>query len=323
MSLIWVFLDGVGLGPNDPEINPWSRINGNSLIACEGKPPSVNDSVWRPLDATLGIKGLPQSATGTTALLTGVNASQSIGRHLSGFPHKDLRDIIDDYSVHKQFTDNGLKSTFANAYNEAYFKRPMSMQSVTTHCVRAAGLPFRMMDEYRYGKAVFHDLTGEMIRAQGNDDKLSAPGSVLARKASTTFASEDTFAGLMKQLKIPIITSEEGADRVVNLADEYDLVLFEYVKTDLAGHMQDMEWAESVVDEVMRFLLRIVERKNPTRDTLLIASDHGNSEDLSTKSHTTNPVPAVAVGPHAHRILDGCTSITDLVPSIINSLSTK
>ena len=39
----------------------------------------------------LGIEGLPQSATGQTALFTGINAAQLLGRHLFGFPNQPFR----------------------------------------------------------------------------------------------------------------------------------------------------------------------------------------------------------------------------------------
>ena len=40
------------------------------------------------LDAVLGVKGRPQSATGQTSLFTGVNAAAVLGRHLRGFPNR-------------------------------------------------------------------------------------------------------------------------------------------------------------------------------------------------------------------------------------------
>ena len=51
-----------------------------------------------PIDAALGIEGLPQSATGQTALFTGVNAPQLVGMHISAFPTQDLRDTIAKHS---------------------------------------------------------------------------------------------------------------------------------------------------------------------------------------------------------------------------------
>ncbi len=335
MSLVFVFLDGVGFGTNDPARNPWAGVQNGSLIAVDGRDPGYPGAHWKPLDACLGIDGLPQSATGTTALLTGVNAPAKLGRHLSGFPNQELVDIINEASIHKQASARGIKSTFANAYNEAYFRRPSGRQSVTTHAVRAAGQSFRMMDQYRAGEAVFHDLTGELILTQGNGDKLSAPGSVVPRDvverrselvlrhAKKYMGDGDTFAELLDDNDIPIITPEEGGQRIVRLSKSYDLVVFEYVKTDMAGHSQNKAWADSIIDEVMRFLHTILDGLDLEKDTLLIGSDHGNSEDLEVRTHTRNPVPAVGVGVHAESILNESEAITDLTPSILRVLSNR
>ncbi|MBD3166264.1 hypothetical protein GF324_06680 [bacterium] len=322
MPIIWIFLDGVGLGKDDPAVNPWAAVQDPTLIAVEGRGPTLPGAVMRPLDATLGVEGLPQSATGTTALLTGYNAPADLGMHKSGFPNKRLQAIIDEHSIHKQALALGLNPTFANAYNEAYFTRPLNRQSVTTHAVRAAGMPFRMMEQYRNGEAVFHDLTGELIRVQGNTDKLDLPREGKARATKRYVRDHDTFVARMRELDLPVIAPEEAGRRIAALAPEHDLILFEYVKTDMAGHARDPEWAASVVDEVMRFL-RVILEHMPEDSTLLIGSDHGNSEDLTVKTHTLNPVPAVAAGPAAEEILDGCHCITDLVPAVLRALQNR
>ncbi|MCB2211648.1 hypothetical protein KQI52_05995 [bacterium] len=352
MSVVWVFLDGVGLGVDDPAINPWAAVEDPTLIAVNGRAPSWPGAVWKPLDANLGVDGLPQSATGTTALLTGINAPEVLGRHLSGFPPRELQEIIAEHSVHKQALARGLKPAFANAYNEAYFKRPPFMQSVTTHAVHAAGMPFRMLDDYRAGRAVFHDLTGEMIRSQGNSGKLQYPGAPPAKSEQAekfrkrferihqraklkgapttppdanppTAEQSESLPDLIKREQLPIIGPEEAARRIAGLAAGHDIVLFEYIKTDLAGHAQDRMWAASVVNEVMTFLRALLDDLDPERDTLLIASDHGNSEDLNVRSHTRAPVPSVAVGSLASQILTPSRAITDLVPAVLNALDNR
>ncbi|MFH0882842.1 MAG: hypothetical protein V2A56_07635 [bacterium] len=322
MNVVWIFLDGVGLGVDDPEVNPWASVIDPTLIAVANRGPSWPGAVMKPLDATLGITGLPQSATGTTAMLTGINAPQKIGRHLSGFPTPALQAIIHEHSVHKQAIERGLKPTFANAYNEAYFKRPKRRESVTTHAVHAAerlGMRFRMMDDYRNGLAVFHDLTGELIRIQGNGDRLTAPAN--KQVVFKRFVRDPkAFREMVAQWEIEVIDPVEAGHRIARLAPEHDLVLFEYVKTDMMGHDCDPGWATDVVNEVMLFLRALLDDLDTSRDTLLISSDHGNSEDITVKTHTLNPVPAVALGPLAHQILDRCNSILDITPALLDTL---
>lgn len=319
MGLVWIFLDGVGIGKDDPTVNPWAAVQNPTIVSVEGRKATWPKSISKPLDACLGVDGLPQSATGTTALLTGINAPAKLGKHLSGFPTADLQNIIKEFSIHKQAIENGLTSTFANAYNEAYFRRALTRQSVTTHAVRAAGIPFRMMDDYRDGKAVFHDLTGELIRIQGNGDSLIPP--VAKEKALRRYTrNSDTFTEILKEENLEVIDPVEAGHRIAKLTPHYDIVLFEYVKTDMAGHAQDGPWANAVVQEVMDFVTTILSDLDLEKHSLLIASDHGNSEDLSVRSHTRNPISSFAVGPLSEPILSSAENITDLVPNVLKTL---
>ena len=69
--ILFVFLDGIGLGPAGPE-NPLSNDAGAAFRRLAGGAPWVRglpkraapNRVVRPLDATLGMDGLPQSGTG-------------------------------------------------------------------------------------------------------------------------------------------------------------------------------------------------------------------------------------------------------------------
>ena len=57
----------------------------------------------------------------------------------------------------------------------------------------------------------------------------------------------------------------------------------------------------------------------PSELTLVVCSDHGNIEDSSTKMHSENPVPLLAVGPgagwfsQANDLLDVAPAILDLL----------
>ena len=56
----------------------------------------------------------------------------------------------------------------------------------------------------------------------------------------------------------------------------------------------------------------------PDDALLVVTSDHGNLEDLSTKSHTRHPVPLVAWGADADALL-GAESLLDVTPGIIGA----
>ena len=65
MKVVFLFVDGVGLRPPaaDNPVNPEVCPTLCRLIEKYGK----------PVDARLGVEGIPQSATGQATMFTGVN----------------------------------------------------------------------------------------------------------------------------------------------------------------------------------------------------------------------------------------------------------
>ena len=122
MKFVLLFIDGLGVGKNDPESNPCTRDETGLLKVFKNEESSNSpfDGVSKGLDATLGVSGLPQSATGQTALLTGINASELLGYHLSGFPNKVLREILLKHSILLQAVQLQKKATFKRL-NLGYF----------------------------------------------------------------------------------------------------------------------------------------------------------------------------------------------------------
>ena len=101
-GVLLIFVDGLGLGQPDPETNPLlcanmprlsALLDGHSLAMNSGRVDSALATLV-PTDATLGVAGAPQSATGQTTMLTGVNAAQELGYHWGPHPNEALRQII-------------------------------------------------------------------------------------------------------------------------------------------------------------------------------------------------------------------------------------
>ena len=68
-----------------------------------------------------------------------------------------------------------------------------------------------------------------------------------------------------------------------------------------------------------QFLRRLLDLLDPSRDTLLITSDHGNVEDVSHTQHTRNPVPLVVRGWAAPYFAEA-RDLTDVTPCIVDAL---
>ena len=135
--------------------------------------------------------------------------------------------------------------------------------SVGTLLNLTAGLPFRLQTEYEAGEALFWDITGELARHRG--------------------------------IAAPPISPQAAGQRLAQLGSRYTITLFESYLTDFAGHSQDWEQSVQVLNRVDSFLESLVNHLD-SHTTLVISSDHGNLEDLSTKRHTLNPVPLIAGG---------------------------
>ena len=81
MRVLFIFLDGIGLGENNLETNPFSRarmpnlsrlLNGRALVK-ESAPFHGEQASLVGVDPNVGVRGLPQSASGQAILLTGKN----------------------------------------------------------------------------------------------------------------------------------------------------------------------------------------------------------------------------------------------------------
>ena len=74
--------------------------------------------------------------------------------------------------------------------------------------------------------------------------------------------------------------------------------------------------AEKVLKNYDEFLGGVVDGglKNLT---ILMASDHGNIEDLSIKTHTLNPSFTAVAGEHVNYFKGKLKSIADVTPAIV------
>jgi len=247
-----------------------------------------NGLAFRALDACLGVPGLPQSATGQTALFTGINAPALVGDHVTAFPTEQLRAVIVEHSVLKQVAGAGGRVLFANAHSERFWdmiREGRRRLGASTLTALAADAAIPTLADLAEGQALLWDITHEV--------------------ASGYLGYE-----------LPLVSPEEAGARLAALATAYDLVLFESFLTDLAGHQRiDPAWVLSRLDA---FLGAVVAHRSADT-TLVICSDHGNVEDATSKAHTANPVPLLVLGPGA-RHFGHATQITDVAPAIFSFL---
>lgn len=291
MSILMIFIDGIGIGEYDKNKNPFARFPSPYFPAFRDRQEFTLpfEGVIVATDPSMGIRGLPQSATGQTALLTGTNASKKLGHHVSGFPTPTLRTLLKEESIFLKLQKQQNIGTFANAFVPEYFERPPRRISATTWAVKASDFPFRMLyDDLIRGQAVSHDLTNAFLADLG--------------------------------YSVPIRRPEEAAEILIQILETVDFCLFEYILTDVIGHKKDMDRAEKELSKLHAFLHRLLTRINLGRHLVLLTSDHGNFEDLSISTHTHNSVPTTLWGKDNDFFARTVRRIEDVCPAILACL---
>lgn len=291
-SVILYFIDGLGIGRRG-ENNPLANIENIEPLAhfIDESETIIFDGVLIPTDASLGVEGRPQSASGQTTILTGINAPKFLGYHKQGFPNQKLRDVIEENSIFLQLKNLKIEpNLFANAYTSQYFETHYKRwKSATTCAVEAAGMEFRMIPDVLGGFAVFHDFTNEFLRERGFD--------------------------------VPLLTPKEAGITLAKLVESNRFTLYEHFLTDKIGHDQNFERAKSHLPKLAEMIRTVLENINLETTTFILTSDHGNIEDLSVRNHTLNKVPTIIWGRKRHEVSKQINDLTDISPTIVSLLT--
>lgn len=298
--VLLVFLDGVGIGPADPEVNPFARawarglvptlqeLTGGSLPTLDQPHAGASRSAAFPLHATLDTAGTPQSGTGQAALLTGESTAELYGRHFGPWTPVRLRPLVEERSLLRRGRDAGLTVAFANAYPRGW-PGPRGGRHIAGPplAARGAGVLDRHEEHLADGAAVSSEIVNDGWRRH-----LGHTG-------------------------LPVVTPEQAGANLARISATADLTLYAHYATDTAGHRRAMDDALAALQRVDRFMAGLL--AGLASDTLLlVASDHGNLEDVRA-GHTRNPALGMAVGPAA----DGAAELGDVrevTPRVLSAL---
>ncbi len=265
MTVLLVFVDGIGLGTPGAH-NPFDGGARGVLEPLAGRGAAVVDG-WTLVacDPRMGVAGLPQSATGTATILTGMNVPEVVGEHQPAYPSARVETILEEHSILRRVRDAGMRSAYLNAFPPGRADRDADIpRGACTLAAMAGNGPLRTFDDLHAGRAATFDLTHEIARAFG--------------------------------AQIEPRSMDDACAAVARGASEVDLALFEMFFTDTAGHRQNTWFARREILRTEMFLDGVVRFLDPQRDTVIVTSDHGNLEDLSTRGHTANDVPLLGWG---------------------------
>ncbi len=302
--VFFLFLDGVGLGPADPTINPLAvdayptlrhLLDGYPPVRATGRLSTAHAELI-PTDAQLGIPGRPQSATGQAAILTGINAPQRLGEHYGPRPDARVRAILDEGSLFRRLNTSNLPAYFCNAYPERYFaavQRGKRLLSAVPYAATVGGLRLLNHVDLQAGRALAADFTN-----QGWRDELGYADA-------------------------PLYTPEAAGRKLWEIAQPYAFIFFEHWLTDVLGHGQKMASAVENFQRFDGFLAGLLGAANLAETLIIVSSDHGNVEDCSHGKHTENPVLTLLLGTQRQHFAQRIHTLTDFAPVIEEFLGSR
>jgi 2,3-bisphosphoglycerate-independent phosphoglycerate mutase len=302
--LLLIALDGVGLGSPDPLRNPLPAAHLPTMMALldgrtldESLEPFAGELASAyPVDATLGIPGHPESATGQSTLLTGINIAEKIGRHYGPKPNHPIMALLRRHTLIKKLVERGRTAALWNAYPPMYFQSIQSGRRICSAIPMAfhyADVPLRTDADWRAGQAISADFTGEGWRTRLG----CAEG--------------------------PEFTPREAGRQLARLAAEKDFSVVDHWPTDYAGHNGDFPAAVRLLEVIDGVLGGLIEGGAGHSLTVILTSDHGNMEDMSVRGHTRNKVPGLVIGPPEVRAIffRQARDLTGFAPAILEILN--
>jgi 2,3-bisphosphoglycerate-independent phosphoglycerate mutase len=317
MRVAWLMLDGVGVGAAHG-MNPFSmpqapilghfgvgialleaakatdrtQNRGTSLFELKFKHKNPAELIIKAIDATLGIPGLPQSGTGQTTLLTGINAAKLLGYHHGPWPGPTIRPLLED-SFPVRLAARGGTVRLLNHYPPRY------LEGIARGKIRLNAI------------ATAATLAGATLEANDGEKRIPPPlGNPEDMQHTTLEQVREWGREFMR------------SDATLNIFDSWwsDHLGHEGSETAADSSEPDkltqtaLEMAQDHVRRLEAFLEGALEVR-PADTLLLITSDHGNFEDMGVKTHTFAPVPLVALGPGALEFAN-VTDLTGVAPAL-------
>ena len=297
MAFYFIFWDGVGYGKKDPSVNPFFAAHlptmrslfGGNLPSFSFKKYSAPSLSLTPVNTTLRVGGLPQSGTGQTAIMTGVNGAKFVGKHFGPHPYSTLVPIIKEQNLFTQLQKTGRTSFFINGYPQKYFDYifgPKGKIPTIALSYLSIGKQLNSHQAVLNRTAISADITGSRWKELGHEDVEPMDPADVGRLYYT-------------------------------IGRQYDLTFFEYFVTDMAGHAREMKTAVEMLERMDGLLAGLLEKFDYGNDTILIVSDHGNIEDLTVRTHTRNPVPLIVIGRRHSYLASRIRDLTHITPAIV------
>ncbi len=296
MHILTLFLDGIGLGENDPEKNPFAvadmptlheLTNGKRWLAGTGRQES-DRAIFIPTDPRLDVAGRPQSGTGQATMLTGLNVPKMIGRHYGPKPEAQTREIIAEHSYFKKLVKHDKKAHLLTAY------------------------PHGLLHDIERGKTLRSSIQ-QAAHESGNP--LFTVEDVVAKRALTAEWTTDMWQKYLKISDVPEYSPREAGQILARVSRDYDFAFHSHWFTDRVGHRGPFTKGVELLETFDAVMAGILDEWNDDEGLIIVISDHGNMEDLSVRHHTGNDIPTLIIGNQKSVFAENYSALTDFVPA--------
>lgn len=302
MRILLLFLDGIGLGENNPEINPFAVAEMPTLTRLtnehrwlDGIGAQSNESAsFIPTDAGLGISGRPQSGTSQAVILTGENVPAMIGRHYGPKPNAETRELLAQNNLFKMLRAAGKKTALLDGYPQTLLKsieRGKTLPSSIQQAARESGQSLFTAEDVREGNALTAEYTG------------------------------DEWHEHLKITDVPRYTPYEAGRKLVELARRYDFSMHSHWMTDYVGHRGPFEFGVALLERFDGVMGGILDCWDPEEGLVIVTSDHGNMEHIGDRHHTENDVPTLIYGARHREFADNFSNLMHITPRILRLLT--
>jgi len=295
MHILFLFLDGIGLGDDDPTVNPFAAAdlptlhrltNGKRWLRDTGIQRSQR-AVFIPTDPRMGVEGRPQSGSNQAAMLTGRNIAAIIGRHYGPKPNEAIRNILTEDNFFMMVRRAGKTAAMLDAYPPRLLQdieRGKTLPSSNQYAAIASGQALFTIEDLRQRRAITAEYTGEAWHKH------------------------------LKLADTPLYSEYDAGRLLVELSQQYDFAFHSFWMTDFVGHRGSLEQGVELLELFDGVLAGVLDAWDDDEGLVIISSDHGNMEKIGDRRHTENDVPTLIIGNEKDTFAEGFAQLTDFVP---------
>ena len=119
----------------------------------------------------------------------------------------------------------------------------------------------------------------------------------------------------------PDMSAYEITDKLLNIVDNYDLVVLNFANGDMVGHTGVFDATVKAVETVDECIGKIYDKAKQLNYTLIVTADHGNSDYMLDEknnvitSHSVFPVPFI-ITDDKYKLKNG--KLADIAPTILD-----